>query len=82
MGSNTSVWINAAVSGQLPTVVNLKQMIRGVRQVRAPLLNVTNLQKLSLPAEYTTMLRGDAFLLHDSGPGQEQFLTFSTARNL
>ena len=47
--SNTSVGINAAVSGQLPTVVNLKQTIRRVRhQVEAPLPNVTNLKKLTL----------------------------------
>ena len=75
--------INAAVSGQLPTVVNLKQTLRQVRhQIRGPLPNVTNLQKLTMSAEYNTMLRGDAFLLHDSGPGQQRFLIFSTARNL
>ena len=81
--ATTSVGLSQAVAAQLPSVVNLKQIVRRVRHDhQAPLPNPRYLDELQICAPYNVTLRGDNFLLHDSGPGLEQVVLFSTARNL
>ena len=81
--STASENIGPAVSGQLPSIVNMKQIVRRVRhEHQAPLANPTSLEELEIPEPYNKTVTGDNFLLHDSGPGSQRFLIFSTARNL
>ena len=81
--AKASAGLSVAVSAQLPAVNRMKQTIRRVRhEHQAPLPNPTSLDVLTLPIEYKTTVRGDNFLLHDSGPGDKRMLIFSTTRNL
>ena len=59
----------------------MKQTVRRVRhQHQAPLANPVCLEQLQIPDNKT--LKGENFLLYDSGPGPHRFLIFSTIRNL
>ena len=61
----------------------MKNTIRRIRhQERAPLPTPKSLQDLYISGEFLLSLRGEAFLLYDSGPGQHRSLIFSTQRNL
>ena len=81
--ASVSVGSNVAVAAQLPSVPNIKQTIRRVRHVhQTPLPSPPNLDELTLPIEYTKTLKGENFLIFDSGTGSQRVLMFSTAGNL
>lgn len=68
---------------KLPPMRNLKRTVRNIRQKKlaAPSLP-SSCTELCLPTQYTETVRGEPFLLYDSGPAENRILIFSTKANL
>ena len=65
----------------MPTQSTLQRFIRRQRTVAGP-AQPNNLFDFKVPAQYQITNDGDAFLLHDTGPGNDRILIFGTQRNL
>ncbi|CAN8014944.1 unnamed protein product, partial [Ixodes persulcatus] len=73
-----------AVASRMPSVSTMRRTLRKQRR-RAihPYTIPTTKRNLEIPVEFKVTLRGEDFLLHDSGFGDsERILVFSTAENL
>ncbi|KAM7307232.1 uncharacterized protein ISCGN_010868 [Ixodes scapularis] len=73
-----------AVASQMPSVSTMRRTLRKQRR-RAihPYTIPTTKRNLEIPVEFKVTLRGEDFLLHDTGFGDsERILVFSTAENL
>lgn len=76
-----SVNMDAATAATLPPTKLLLQTIRRKRNDTTDEKIADNLVDLVVPRRFTT-LNNEQFLLHDSGPGNDRFLIFSTEQNL
>jgi hypothetical protein len=78
-----SLVISPSVSVKLPKIKVLKRTIQRQRQKanKAP-ENLENLEHLIIPREYTLTMKGEEFLLYDSGQSNDRILLFSTKFNL
>ena len=68
---------------QLPSTSSLKQMCRRSRRsAGGSIPEPVDLHQLSLTPLVTTLDNGTEFLLHDSGPGSDRVILFSTEMNM
>ena len=75
--------VGPSVSGQLPPIRCIKQTIRRARcQTGRPLASPLNLEVLDIPNNYKKTLRGEDFMMYDSGPSVQRYIIFTTTRNL
>lgn len=75
--------ISASASTQLPSVRSIKRTIRKIRvksKDSHPL--PTSLATMEIPEVYRTTVKGENFLLHDSGNSDDRILIFATLKNL
>ena len=71
------------VTGALPSIRALTKEVQYERKKHEyPTANPTSLADLIIPAVYQETKRQETFLLHDSGPGEDRILVYSTRRNL
>ena len=75
--------VSEVTAASLPTERALKRQIQRTRNRngRVPPLPAS-LEDLNIPDDYKTFDDGELFLLHDSGPGSQRILIFSTHENL
>ena len=75
--------VSEVTATKLPRLDSLKRTIQRerVRHLAAP-VQPTTLEQLLLPGEYTHTLKGEQFLLYDSGPEAQRILIFGTQRNV
>ncbi|KAL4083325.1 hypothetical protein QTP88_028654 [Uroleucon formosanum] len=79
----STVQIVPGVAGAMPSVHHLKHTIRRVRtrnQCTPPIPKTVSDLKIS--DEYTKTMKGEQFLIFDSGASQDRILIFSTENNL
>ena len=70
-------------AAQLPSKSCLKRTVQRKRnQYRNCPVQPADLLSLNIPEEYTVLPNGIQFLLHDSGPGLNRILIFTTSQNL
>lgn len=75
--------VGPSVSAQLPPIRCIKQTVRRARcQTGKTLASPLNLEVLEIPDNYRKTLRGEDFLMYDSGPGNKRCIIFTTTRNL
>lgn len=75
-----------AVAPRLPSLETMKRTVRKIRQ-RANMANegppsYTNRCQIVFPPLYTETIKGDEFLLYDSGANEQRILIFATKKNL
>ena len=81
--AETTTNIPDSSSAQLPSKSCLKRTIQRKRNQHANCPpQPSDLLSLNIPVEYTFLPNGTDFLLHDSGPGHNRILIFSTRHNL
>lgn len=79
----STVQIVPGVAGAIPSVHHLKHTIRRVRtrnQCAPPIPKTVS--DLKIADEYTKTIKGEQFLIFDSGASQDRILIFSTENNL
>lgn len=73
--------VDRATLAEIPSYNALRRTVSRVRHDKNLPTLPTNLNDLVLPEEITKF-KGEIFLMHDSGPGDERFLIFCTQQNL
>ena len=74
---------STTVAGLLPPVRFIKQTVRRARRLDGvPLANPAKLDELVIPDVYKKTIKGEQFLMYDSGSGPHRILIFTTTDNL
>nr|CAI5821208.1 unnamed protein product [Callosobruchus analis] len=81
--STASSELSQATAAYLPKVSSLKRTIRNIRtkEEAVPALPLHR-RDIVFPQEYQVTIKGEGFLLYDSGPSDDRMLVFSTRRNI
>ena len=75
--------VNPAAAAKLPSECSLKQTIQCQRNIHNNIdPQPADLHVLQFPEQYLSLANGTRFLIHDSGPGDDRIIIFSTAENL
>lgn len=78
--AETCANISQAVAAEMPRPVNLKRTIQRNRETGVPTFRCRS--DIELPNELKVTLKGELFLMHDSGNTDERILIFTTNENL
>lgn len=73
--------MDVATAASLPSTKSMMQTVRREREDSDLPKNPKSLHDLEIPESFKT-INGKLFLLHDSGPGPNRILMYSTAENL
>jgi hypothetical protein len=79
--SDAASSLSLAGFGKLPTLWNIKRMIRKARKYELPTCP-TSVEELILPYEYTITEKGERFLLYDSGQNVNRIIIFATDKGI
>lgn len=75
--------VSTAVTGKLPSISTIKRSVQRARQRENGFLPTPpSLTQLEIPEQFRFTVKGERFLLFDSGPSDDRIFIFSTTRNL